>query len=198
MRSSNNLDMRIIDAAISEAVASAQWERVDLESRRPGLMSDELMLAKAAELALSPVARDQLMSLALEHGGQQYHPDYPVIDLNCCADAREQISRRILAMGPHKASESEAVVESVEARHSRRLRQTVRFDLLAECLEQDAVLQETFWNHPDIPATDSVRLTMLCSIPKLRERAETLSASASNWRLLFRRLFTSITKRNIR
>lgn len=198
MRSSNNLEMRIIDAAISEAVAGAQWERVDLESRRPGLMSDELMLAKAAELALSPVARDQLMSLALEHRGQQFHPDYPVIDLKGCANEREQISRRILAMGPHKASETEAVVEAVETRHSRRLRQNVRFDLLSECLKQDAILQETFWNHPDIPATDAVRLTMLCSIPKLRERAETLSASVCNWRLPFRRLFTTITKRNTR
>lgn len=198
MRSSNNLEMRMVDAAVSEAVAGAQWERVDLESRRPGLSPDELMLAKAAELALSPVARDQLMSLALEYGAQQFHPDYPVIDLNCCADERELISRRILAMGPHKASETEDVVEAVETRHSRRLRHNVRFDLLAEGLKQDATLQETFWNHPDIPATDAVRLTMLCSIPKLRERAETLSASVCNWRLPFRRLLTTITKRNIR
>ncbi|MDB5421731.1 MAG: hypothetical protein JWR59_1678 [Brevundimonas sp.] len=197
MPSSNSRPIRIIDAAVSEAISGAQWERVDLESRRPDIAS-ELMLAKAAELALSPIARDQLMSLALEHGAQDFHPDYPIIDLACCAQERDLIARQILALGPHKASETEAVVEAVETRHSERLRHNLRFDLLAECLQQDAILQEAFWNHPEIPATDAIRQAMLCSIPKLRDRAEALSASTYVWPLPFGRLLNSISKRGVR
>lgn len=183
MPSSNRLDARIVEAAIAEAVAGAQWDRVDLESRRPGPTADELMLAKAAELAMSPVARDQLMSLALEHAAQHFHPDYPVIEITCGPEAREVVAQRILALGPHKASETDAVVTMVEERHSRRLCQDVRFDLLADGLRQEAVLQEALWDHPDIPAADAVRLTMLCSVPRLRDRADALSSSTRAWRL---------------
>lgn len=192
MPSSSKLDARVVGAAVAEAVAGAQWDRVDLETRRPGLAADELMLAKAAELAMSPLARDQLMSLALDHAAQHFHPDYPVIDVDCEPDAREAIAHRIFAMGPHKASETEAVVALVEDRHSRRLCQDARFDLLADCLRQEAVLQETFWDHPDIPADDAVRLTMLCSVPRLRDRAEALSSSARIWRLPVFRWFSNL------
>ena len=192
MPSSNRLDARIVGAAIAEAVSGAQWDRVDLESRRPGSAADELMLAKAAELAMSPLARDQLMSLALEHGAQHFHPDYPVIEVDCESEAREAVAQRIFALGPHKASETDAVVATVEERHSRRLCQDARFDLLADGLKQEAVLQEAFWDHPDIPADDAVRLTMLCSVPRLRDRAETLSSAARVWRVPVLRWFSNL------
>lgn len=189
--------MRVIDAAVSEAISAAQWERVDLESRRPDIAPD-LMLAKAAELALSPMARDQLMSLALEQGAQDFHPDYPLIDLACCTQERDLIARQVRALGPHKTSDTDALVTAAETRHSERLRHNVRFDLLAERLRQDAVLQETFWDHPDIPATDAIRLTMLCSISRLRDRAEALSASTHVWPLPLGRLLHSISKKVVR
>jgi hypothetical protein len=47
------------------AVAEARWEAADLLSRRPALAAD-LLRGHAAELATSPVARDQLLGLALE------------------------------------------------------------------------------------------------------------------------------------
>lgn len=196
MPSSNKLKTRIIDAAITEAIAAAQWERIDLESRRPGNTADELMLAKSAELAMSPVARDQLLSIALEHGAQHFHPDYPVVNADCEPGEREPITARVLALGPHKVSETDAVVAMFEDRHAGRLSRNVRFDLLADCLEQEAVLQEYFWNHPDIRGSDSVRLTMLCSVPRLRDRAEALSSSARIWRLPVLR-WLSFSKRGV-
>lgn len=192
MPSSNRLDARIVGAAIAEAVSGAQWDRVDLETRRPGPAADELMLAKAAELAMSPLARDQLMSLALEHGAQHFHPDYPVIEVDCESEAREAVAQRIFALGADKALETDAVVATVEERHSRRLCQDARFDLLADGLRQEAVLQEAFWDHPDIPADDAVRLTMLCSVPRLRDRAETLSSAARVWRVPVLRWFSNL------
>ena len=192
MPNSNRLDAKIVSAAIAEAASGAQWDRVDLETRRPGPTADELMLAKAAELAMSPVARDQLMSLALEHGAQHFHPDYPLIDIDCGPEAREPVAQRIFALGPHKASDTDAVVAMIEERHSRRLCQDARFDLLADCIRQEAILQEALWDHPDIPAADDVRLAMLCSVPRLRERAEALSSSTRIWRLPILRWFSNL------
>lgn len=197
MRSSNSREIRLIDAAVADAVSAAQWERTDLETRRPDQAPDELMLAKAVELAMSPIARDQLLSLALEHSVQHPSSARSVIDVDCCSRERSLIADRIFAMGPHPASESEGVVLAVEGRHSRRVRQDVRFDLVAECLRQDAILQEAFWDHPGIPATDDVRLTMLCSIPKLQDRAQELSSSASGWWAPFSRLFSALSKRGV-
>lgn len=195
MRSSNSLDIRIAKAAVIEAISAAEWDRIDLQTRRPRSASEELMLAKAAELAMSPVARDQLMSLALEQRSRLVSAEPSLIDVDCCVRERSLITDRILTLGPHRASDTNAVVQEIEERHAKRLRQDARFDLLAECLRQDAVLQEAFWNHPDIPATDAVRLTMLCSIPKLRDRAELLSSSACAWWSPFGRWFPVLPER---
>ena len=74
MRNWDNIDLPVVDAAVADAVSAAQWERVDLQTRRPGQDPEDLLLAKAAELAMSPIARDQLMSATLEHGGLRLHP----------------------------------------------------------------------------------------------------------------------------
>lgn len=196
MRNSSNIDLRIVDAAVADAISTAQWERIDLQTRRPGQDFEELLLGKAAELAMSPVARDQLMSAALEHGAERFHPDHPVVDVDCCSAERSVISDRVFALGPHKASETEAVVLTIEEHHSRRLRQDARFDLLAECLRRDAVLQEALWNHPGIPASDPVRLTMLCTVSRLKQRADDLSFSAGAWWQPMRKWFSSVVKRD--
>lgn len=195
MRSWNN-DLRIVDAAVADAISTAQWERIDLQTRRSGHDPEDLILAKAAELAMSPIARDQLLSAALEHGSQRFHPDHPLIDVDCCSGERSVIIDSVFALGPHKGSETEAVVLAIEERHARRLRQDARYDLLAECLRQDAVLQEELWNHPGIPASDFVRLTMLCSVPKLKQRADDLSFSGGGWWRSVTMRFRSIAQRD--
>ena len=138
------------------------------------------------------------MSLALEQRSQLISAGPSLIDVDCCVRERSLITDRILTLGLHSASDTNAVVQEIEERHAKRLRQDARFDLLAECLKQDAVLQEAFWNHPGIPATDAVRLTMLCSIPKLRDRAEILSSSACAWWSPFGRWFPTLSKRRNR
>ncbi|WP_339930393.1 hypothetical protein [uncultured Brevundimonas sp.] len=195
MRSADSFDDRLIKAAVAEAVSGARWERIDLETRRPDCAHSELMLAKAAELAMSPVARDQLMSLALERFGQDQQADGPLINDARTAGERDRIAGRVFGLGPHKAADTEALVLAVEARHAARLRQDVCFNLLAQCLEQDAALQEALWDHPDIPAGDAVRLTMLCSIPRLRARAEDLSSSGMSWWQMIRGWFTPSSRR---
>lgn len=177
MPSWNDRGLRIVEAAVADAISQAQWERLHLETQLPGQEFDDRLHVKAAELAMSPIARDQLMSVALAHGAFRCRPKQPLIDVDCCSGERIAIIDRVVALGPHKASKTRAAVALIEKRHARRLGHDARFDLLSECLRQDAVLQEELWNHPAIPATDSVRLTMLCSVPQLRQRADDLSLS---------------------
>lgn len=196
MRSAASFDDRLVQAAVAEAISTARWERIDLETRRPDSTHSDLMLAKAAELAMSPLARDQLMSLAFERFGHGHQPDGPLIGEANAADERARVASQVFSAGPHKAADTEALVLAVEARHAARLRQDACSRLLAQCLEQEAALQEALWDHPDIPAGDTVRLTMLCSIPSLRARAEDLSSSGlSVWQMI-RGWFTPLSRRD--
>src|SRR5690606_7619789 len=148
MRSSNSLDTRLVEAALTDAVSAARWERIDLETRRPDYAHREMILAKAAELAMSPVVRDQLLSLALERSVEDGLLDGPLIDVQAACGERALIATRVFGLGPRKASETDALVLAVEERHSRHLQPKGRVDLLSQRLEQDAVLHETLWDHP--------------------------------------------------
>lgn len=179
MTRTTDSDARLLAAATADAVSAARWERIDLEARRPLMAHRDLLLAKAAELAMSPIGRDQLMSLALEYSVRDVDPDAPLLDIPARPAERAMIARRVFVRGPHRTSETESLVVQIEERHARRLVREARFDLLPGCLLQDATLQELLWDHPDIPATDDARLAMLCSIPKLLERIEDLQGGWS-------------------
>jgi len=178
-------DATLLQAAASEAISAAWWDRLDLEARRPGEAITDLILGKAAELAFSPIARDQLMSLALMTGVRDTDGTKVLIETSVPPAERAIIAERVFRQGPHKASDTDALVAQIEERNTRDLDHDARFDLLPQRIRQDAALQELLWDHPDIPARDDVRLAMLCSIPKLLERVETLSGSLP-WRLVTR------------
>ena len=178
-------DATLLQAAASEAISAAWWDRLDLEARRPGEVNTDLILGKAAELAFSPIARDQLMSLALMTGVRDTDGTKVLIETSAPPAERAAIAERVFRQGPHKASDTDALVAQIEERNTRDLDHDARFDLLPQRIRQDAALQELLWDHPDIPARDDVRLAMLCSIPKLLERVETLSGSLP-WRLVTR------------
>lgn len=192
MPRTSDSDAQLLAAASSDALCAARWERIDLETRRPGAGHREL-LARAAELATSPVGRDQLMSLALERGAQTGDPDASLIDLSDRSAERARIAQSVFGRGPRRSSETEALAVQIEEEHARRLGREARFDLLPERLLQDAILQELLWDHPDIPASDDTRLTMICSVPRLRERSEDLSSGWS-WGAL-PRWFNAFLKR---
>lgn len=198
MRIPSDGSFRLVEAALAEAVAEARWERIDLETRKPDRGHRDLMLAQAAELALSPIGRDQLLSLALERSAQDVQPDWPA-HLQAELGESAAIAERVFRLDPHKVSETDMLVMALEERHSRRLRPEVGFDQLSQRLEQDAILNETLWDHPKIPASDAVRLAMLCAVPKLRERAEELSTSDPIWWWSsVRRWFATVSKRGSR
>ena len=178
-------DTMLLEAAASEAICAAWWERVDLEARRPGEGHADLILGKAAELAFSPIGRDQLMSLALEKGVRDPGGPEPLVETSVPPEERAVIAKRVFRHAPHHTSETEALVVRIEERNARQLGRDTRFDLLPEWMRQEASLQEILWDHPAIPAGDEVRLAMLCSVPKLLERVEALSGDWP-WRILTR------------
>lgn len=197
MWNSNKRETRLVEAALSDAVSAARWERIDLETRRPDCAHREWILAKASELAMSPIARDQLLSLALERSAEGGAMNDPLIDIDCANRERALIATRIFGLGAHKAAETEALVRAIEERHLRRLGPDVRFDLLPQYLEQDAVLHESLWDHPALPGDDSVRLAMLCSVPRLRDRQQDLTVPTRGWRRLLGRLVPTFSKRDM-
>lgn len=196
MLTSSKRDTRLIEAALADAVSAARWEWLDLATRRPDCAHDELILGRAAELALSPIARDQLLSIALERIAEEGPLDGSLIDDRRDCDGRATIAKRVFSLGPHKAADTDALVRTIEERHSRQLGADVRFDLLPQHLEQDAILHECLWDHPALPASDPVRLAMLCSVPKLQDRAQELTTPATGWRRWVRRWATKLARQN--
>lgn len=196
MTRTTDSEARLLAAAASEVQSAAWWERIDLETRRPGLNHQELLLARAAELAMSPIGREQLMSLALERSVDGVDRETPLISPAVPSAERAGIVKRVFECGPRRSVETGALVSQIEEGHARRLGREARFDLLPGRLLRDAILHEMLWDHPDIPASYDVRLTMLCSIPKLIERSEDLSCGWS-WKAL-PRWFSSGAGRGVR
>ena len=178
-------DTMLLEAVASEAISAAWWERVDLEARRPGEIHADLILGKAAELAFSPIGRDQLISLALEKGVRDAGSPEPLLETSALPGERAVIAKRVFRHAPHRTSETEALVVRIEERIARRLGRDTRYDILPQRMRQEAALQEILWDHPAIPAGDEIRLAMFCSVPKLLERVEALSGDWP-WRLLTR------------
>ena len=52
MPSWNDRGLRIVEAAVADAVSQAQWERLHFETQLPGQELDDRLHVKAAELAM--------------------------------------------------------------------------------------------------------------------------------------------------
>lgn len=169
---------RLLGVACAEALAAARWDHADLATRRPGADVSAMLLAKGAECALSPIGRDQLLSLALERVGTGDDSLAPLVDPRVEADRRTGIAVEVFRLGPHSASETRRLVEAIQVREAAPEVRTSRARL-ARRLRQEAALHEMLWDHPAIPAGPGVRLAMLCTIPQLRDRADELTAGCA-------------------
>ena len=166
-------------AACADALAAARWDQADLATRWPGVEARALLLAKAAECALSALARDQLLSLAIERVVYQPERESGLLEGAPDASVRAAIAKRVFALGPNKASETDALVTLAEGRHGQNLHGRAAPESLSARLREDAALHELLWDDPRVPAGDHARLAMLCAIPRLRDRADQLAARSS-------------------
>lgn len=171
----------VLEAACAEAWATARWDRADLATRRPDAGPGALLLAKAVECASSPVAREQLLSLAIERVAGDADDGAPLIEARPDPGGRAGIAAEVSALEP-RAAEIEAAAALIESRHARRPATTgEQRDRLAAQLREDALLHEMLWDHPDLAASPAVRRAMLGAIPRLRERADQLTTRTTGW-----------------
>lgn len=167
--------------AIAAAVlAKARWEAGDLLSRRSHESAIELLLAHAAELALLPDARDQLLSAALSEAahdvstGRTVLASPPTVFVDY--DGKLETARRAIRnkVFHHAADHWQAALEQA-ATFTRSLPinakpKTGFADSTKDLTEATVKLQRHLWDHPQIQANTNIRLVMFLSLPMLETR----------------------------
>ena len=169
----------IVATAALGALTEARWQGSDLLSRRSAEAAPDLLRGHAAEMAFSPLGRDQVLSLALLvaaddlEGGRSPAAAAELVLLEPGPDdaARLDVRTRVLNSGLVPTAEARRAAEDLERRH----RPECGSDLeLSTRLTAEANLHELLWDDPRLPGDDRTRLTMLFSVPQLLERAEAL------------------------
>jgi hypothetical protein len=167
----------LIASAALGALMEARWHAQDLPSRKPRELAPDLLRGLAGEKAFSPLARDQVLSVALglaadklEQGGDlQAIGALDVLErLEPVEADRLAIRREVFADGSPPTTESRRVVETLVSRYGPDCRSAAE---LAKRLRDEASLQELLWDHPGLPCDSRTRLVMLFSVPALLERA---------------------------
>jgi len=162
-----------------EAVLVARWECADLLSRRPPRLAADLLRGHAAELAASPFARDQVLSLALETAARDIDRGATPLQQGamflfegdaCGTRPRETIREAVLAQ-PQPAGAPLDLAAEFERRVAAERLATGE---LARRMEAEARLQEALWDDPRLAAQPAVRHAILCSVPRLTARAADL------------------------
>ena len=166
-----------IEAAKAAALAQARWEALDLGARRPAELVPGLMRGRAAELAASPLAQDQLLSLALDRLADGLPAGGPAplsLQMDQAADEgrRRAVREQVFRQGGLPISAGAAALAELERRHRPLARSPGE---LSVRLEAEARLHEALWDDPDLPADPTTRLTMLSAVPRLKARADELS-----------------------
>lgn len=171
-------------AAATALIAAADVVEDAWTRRAPREAATRLSL-HAEELASSPLARDQLLSRALELAAQDleagrrplaHWPLFFAKDLSPPQEAREDVRDWVLAHAEREAAtprlaDGEAVAQAVEARTVRDLGdafETARG--LTRRLRVEAWLQLALWDDPRIPANAETRWLMRAGGRRLMAR----------------------------
>ncbi|MFL5297075.1 MAG: hypothetical protein ACJ798_11905 [Phenylobacterium sp.] len=171
-----------VQAAV-DALLAARWECADLLSRKPAVHAIELVSGRAAELASSPIGRDQMLSAALDAAAADLGAGRPPLPDGTgfffrgrapCPTARLVIREQVFR---HPGVPGRAADEAA-AELERRCRLECRSEReLSARLWSEASLQRSLWDDPRLPAQTHTRLIMLCAVPKLARRAADLDPS---------------------
>lgn len=181
MRPPDYAKAHIVAAAALGALTEARRQSRDLLSRRCADAAPDLLRGHAAEMARSPLGRDQVLSLALLVAADDLEcrrspaatSELVLLEPEPDEAARLDVRTRVLDSGLVPTAEARLAAEDLERRH----RPECGSDLdLSARLTAEANLHETLWDDPRLPADDRTRLTMLFSVPQLLERAEALGA----------------------
>jgi len=176
----------VLETALRQAADEAAWERADLAARRPADLVEDLLTARADELAASPGGRDQLRGMVLRTLANPA-PSEPRLGADPGEAARLALRREVYAIGGLPIHETSDLVAQLEARYREAIGPDANPAVLAARLLADADLHEALWDDPRIPAENRARLVMLCSVAKLRDRADELQRSVRGFRAMVAR-----------
>jgi hypothetical protein len=172
----------LLGSAVIAAVRDARWEAAELLSRRTPAAAADLLHGRAGELAASPSGRSQLASLALEKAAADIQRGRSPISpgavfffgRSATPEARLEVQRAVFA-GFRPADDAAAgLTTDLEAELRTRLGAPAGDAALSGPLLDAGRLHKLLWDDPRIPAAPAVRLVMLCSIPRLVDRARAL------------------------
>jgi regulator of nucleoside diphosphate kinase len=173
----------VVATAAITALAEARWETSELLSRRSPEAVAELLRGHAAELACSPLGCDQLLSVALEAAARDLSAGRPALNTGILFFAEQpepadgdrlKVREGVFRQGGVSVDVATSAARELERRH--RLQADNEGDL-SQRLAADARLHQTLWDDSRLPADHRTRFAMLCSIPKLLDRAEALEPS---------------------
>lgn len=172
----------VVAAAAIRAMMDARWEAADLLSRKSPSAAQDFLRARAAELATSWSGRDQVMSVALDAAADDLQQGSPPLGSGALfffarppapAD-KVDVQRAVFARLGAEDLEVDNVVARLEAEHRGELSGASAFAELSRRLLNDARLHKHLWDDPRIPAGPDLRLVMLCSVPRLIDRARAI------------------------
>jgi len=169
----------IVAAAALGALTQARWQSGGLLSRESADAAPELLRGHAAEMASSPLGRDQMLSLALLAAADDLEAgrspamvsERVLLEPGPDDAARLGVRTRVLSSGLLPTADARRAAEDLERRHRPECANDLE---LSARLTADANLHELLWDDPRLPADDRARLTMLFSVPQLLERADAL------------------------
>lgn len=171
-------DLRVVS---SQAMANARWETADILSRRSVELAADMVSGRAAELALSPGAIDQIQSLYLERAADALRIGRP--PLSGAALVFKPIegpipgSEAALNASAAEAAEADPLAAQAEAAH----RETGLVGaLLSARLVRDAVVHEALSQDARIPADERTRRIMALTASLLRGRARRVAQEAAD------------------
>lgn len=176
-RSPHRLSEALAHAVIT-ALAAARWHAADLASRRPPEIVPDLLSGRAAELACSPIADDQLLSLALDVAAQDVRSGRPALAGGVLsffparggAGAAQTRDPEVTTDGVRLVRDMDLVADLEARRRSLGLSGAELSSRLAE----DARLQDLLAEDPRIPADEHVRGLMRASLRPILERSRAL------------------------
>lgn len=179
MSSSDCARSHIAATAVLAAVVEAGLRDDGVFLRRL-VAAPDLLRRHAAAMAASPIARDQILALALTAAAEDLERRRPprtrglgalVEGGEVTEDARLEVRRQVFRHGAPPAAESRRVVEDLERRYQPECA-TPR--ALSRRLRDDARLHELFWDDPRLACDGRTRLVMMSSVPALLARAAAL------------------------
>jgi hypothetical protein len=164
--------------AVSRALAEAELRRMKMSRNLNPARTAVLLNEQADAAATSPLAYDQLLSIALRAAARPGELESP--ELDALRSPPDPIERHYIAREVFTRFAEQPYRALLKAAPDWELRRGVRRvgrspQALARWLRQAAGLARELWDHPALPVAPAFRGAILGGVTSLRRRADELA-----------------------